>query len=162
MIRYSQHDFPAYTYIPGQTPHPRGDANGHSFGDPEPHVDSFSADDWKASDAFLYGVDLFNAGFYWESHEQWEAIWHAVGRTGPIADYLKGLIKFSAAGVKLLEGRPIGVERHLARAGELFVRVRPHFDTLCGLEIDNLIAASTKSNMHDRSCLEIMLRLDFK
>jgi len=25
--------------------------------------------------AFRYGVDLFNHGFFWEAHEVWEAVW---------------------------------------------------------------------------------------
>jgi hypothetical protein len=161
-MRYSQQDFPSYAYIPGKTPHPRRDAQGHSFGEPEPHVDSFRVDKWYTSTAYLHGIDLFNAGFYWESHEQWEAIWHAVGRAGPVANFLKGLIKLAAAGVKLLEGRPVGVERHLRRACELFAAVRPYHDTLCGLEIDRLaeVAATPEKIelMKNGSSLGIVLQ----
>ena len=39
------------------------------------------------------------------------------------ADFLKGLIKLAAAGVKQLEGRQAGVTRHLSRARELFTTV---------------------------------------
>lgn len=132
MPRLTQLPFPSYTYVPGKTPHPVRDPDGHSFGANEPHVDEFDADRWQECEAFLFGIDLFNGGFYWESHEQWEAVWHAVGRKGAVADFLKGLIKLSAAGVKMLEQREVGVQRHAARAVELFELVGRSHKTLCG------------------------------
>jgi hypothetical protein len=68
---------------------------------------------------FRFGFDLFNAGFYWEAHEAWETVWHAVGRTTPLADRVKGLIRMAAAGVKVLEGQPVGVRSHLTAAERL-------------------------------------------
>jgi len=75
---------------------------------------------WRVSSDYLFGIDLFNHGFYWEAHEIWEQLWIACGRSGQEADFLKGLIKLAAAGVKVREGRPIGVQRHASRARELF------------------------------------------
>jgi len=75
--------------------------------------------DWKSSTEYCFGVDLFNHGFYWEAHEAWEALWHAAGRTGMVADFMKGLIKLAAAGVKAREGNPRGVRRHATRSAEL-------------------------------------------
>lgn len=144
--RWTDFPFPAYTYIPGKTPHPTRESDGHSFGRPEPHVEQFDSSNWIKCPAFLFGIDLFNAGFYWESHEQWEAIWHAVGRTGRLADFLKGLIKLSAAGVKTLEGRPIGVRRHLQRAVELFLAVGEQHDSLCGFAIADIIQKANAAN----------------
>lgn len=46
---------------------------------------------------YLRGIDLFNHGFYWESHEAWEAVWISAGRRGSVADFLKALIKVAAA-----------------------------------------------------------------
>lgn len=62
---------------------------------------------------------LFDRGYYWESHEAWEQVWIALGRTGEAADLVKGLIKLAAAGVKYLEGNLRGAQRHFARAVEL-------------------------------------------
>jgi predicted metal-dependent hydrolase len=78
---------------------------------------------WQASREYLFGCDLFNHGYYWEAHEVWESLWKACGRSGTTADFLKGLIKLAAAGVKHREGRPEGVRRHAARAVELFTEV---------------------------------------
>jgi hypothetical protein len=71
----------------------------------------------------LWGIDLFNAGYYWEAHEPWEAVWHATGRKGSTADFCKALIKLAAAGVKAREGRINGVKRHAERAKQLLESV---------------------------------------
>ncbi|MGE0377664.1 MAG: DUF309 domain-containing protein [Planctomycetaceae bacterium] len=113
--------FPPYTYVPGRAPHPVSDPAGHMYGE---HAEpaELLVDDWPSCRAYLRGIDLFNHGYYWEAHEVWESLWHAAGRTGPTADFLKGLIKLSAAGVKTLEGSPTGRARHARRAAELLRR----------------------------------------
>ena len=138
-MRYSDHPFPPYTYVPGKSPHPRSDASGHSFGEPEPHVSTFDVGKWREPPEYLFGVDLFNAEFYWESHEQWEALWHSVGRRGDVADFLKGLIKLAAANVKRLEGNDSGVQRHADRATQLFAKVCVSHEVLAGLELSRLV-----------------------
>ncbi len=126
-------------------------------------------------DTYLYGIDLFNAQFYWEAHEVWESLWlvarrfdaslselsastgelrsgagweaheaweglcRAAERRGTTARFLKALIKLAAAGVKHLEGKPVGVASHARRAAELWHEVAgpPVF---LGLRIASLIA----------------------
>lgn len=112
-------ELPPYSYVPGQSPHPLSDPRGHSFGRHEPPVAALDEATWRQNETWLYAIDLFNHGYYWEAHEAWEALWHAAGRKGPTADFLKGLIKLAAAGVKAREGRPPGVRRHALRAVEL-------------------------------------------
>ena len=136
--RFTTTPFPPYSYVPGQNPHPTSHVDGHSYGHPDPVVDNFSVEHWNECSTFLFGVDLFNAGFFWESHEQWEAVWNALGRSGSEADFIKALIKLSAAKVKLLEGKPIGVERHARRALELFESVGHEFEQLCGMKVASL------------------------
>jgi predicted metal-dependent hydrolase len=112
--------FPPYTFVPGRTPHPLRDPGGHLFGqtpEPPPPLDTAH---WQNSRAYLYGIDLFNHGYYWEAHEVWEGLWRAAGRTGPTAEFLKGLIKLAAAGVKMRQGQPRGVADHAAGAADLF------------------------------------------
>ncbi|MDQ6742380.1 MAG: DUF309 domain-containing protein [Candidatus Dormibacteraeota bacterium] len=41
------------------------------------------------------GVELFNAGLYWESHEAWEQAWMP-DRKGPDGGFYKGLIQVAA------------------------------------------------------------------
>lgn len=73
---------------------------------------------------------MFNAGYYWEAHEAWEGVWIAAGRQGLVADYVKGLIKLAAAGVKIREGSAVGAQRHLTRAEELFTLTANRLNSL--------------------------------
>lgn len=100
VVRYTDLPFPSYAFVPGQKPHPRKHPQGHSHGTPEPSWTAFAPEDWEASVGFLYGVDLFNAGYWWESHEQWEALWLAVGKTTTQGYFLRGLIQLAAAHLK--------------------------------------------------------------
>jgi len=112
--------FPAYSFVPGRFPHPTSDPAGHSFHTGPARLAPLDPRRWEASEAYLYGIDLFNGQFYWEAHESWEGLWHAAGRKGTTADLLKGLIKLAAAGVKHRQGTPRGVKSHACRAAELF------------------------------------------
>jgi uncharacterized protein len=135
---------PPYTYVPGRSPHPVSDPAGHLFGQtPEPPA-SVDADNWHTNRAYLYGIDLFNHGYYWEAHETWEGLWHLCGRKGTTADFLKGLIKLAAAGVKVREGNPRGIRSHTANAATLFRRTAERLGQTdaryLGLHLDELIA----------------------
>jgi predicted metal-dependent hydrolase len=77
---------------------------------------------WRENREYLHGLDLFNHGYYWEAHEAWESLWHACGRRGTTANFLKGLIQLAAAGVKVREGKRAGVSNHACRAEALFER----------------------------------------
>ena len=90
-----QKTFPPYAYLPGREPHPVRDPTGHSY-----HVEPFpvAAEASLASDIFLWGLDLFNHGYYWEAHEAWEGLWQVADRDGPLRMLFKGLILLSAAG----------------------------------------------------------------
>lgn len=114
--------FPPYTYVPGRAPHPVTDPRGHMYGHRAEAATRATPALAPDDRALLRGIDLFNAGYYWEAHEAWEGAWHAVGRAGAAGDWLKGLIKLAAAGVKAYEGRLEGVRRHAARGAELFAR----------------------------------------
>jgi hypothetical protein len=112
--------FPPYAYVPGLFPHPVSDPRGHSFGVKPVRRDPLDSDHWRLCRPYLYGVDLFNHGYYWEAHEVWEGLWHACGRSGQTGRFLKGLIKLAAAGVKVRQGIPRGVKNHALRAVDLF------------------------------------------
>ena len=132
---------PPYSYVTGKFPHPTRDAAGHSFGQPPDDPPPLDPAEWSRSRNYLLGCDLFNHGYYWEAHESWEAVWKACGRRGMAADFLKGLIKLAAAGVKAREGRSAGIVRHGARAAELFRSVRSQVSgtRYLGIDIGELI-----------------------
>jgi uncharacterized protein len=110
---------PPYTYVPGGPwPHPNRAKDAASNRGTEPPADP--AD----SRLFRRGIELFDAGYYWEAHEAWEVLWHAAGRRGATADVLRGLIKLAAAGIKVRERREPGVRTHARRAAECFGAAR--------------------------------------
>jgi predicted metal-dependent hydrolase len=74
---------------------------------------------WLSSDAFLWGLDLFNHGYYWEAHEAWEGLWQVADRDDPLRTLFKGLILLSAAGVKIRERKNAAAARHAMRAAAL-------------------------------------------
>lgn len=108
--------FPSYAYLPGRFPHPVRHPLGHSY-DPAPasSLDEISSD----PEALLWGMDLFNHGFYWEAHEAWEPLWRAADQGSANRAVLKGLILTAAAGVKRREGKAIAAGRHGQRAAAL-------------------------------------------
>jgi predicted metal-dependent hydrolase len=132
-------ELPPYSYVPGHDlPHPVNDPAGHLFAARdsahEPPISATVLADLPttlhsrrralaaalaANSRWLYALDLYNAGFYWEAHEVWEGFWNALGRTTPEAQFVQGLIHLAAAAVKIREGKPVGVARHRKRARDL-------------------------------------------
>jgi hypothetical protein len=131
--------FPHYAYIPGRFPHPTADPAGHSFGIIPVLPSRVEPGEWQDCRPYLYGIDLFNAGYFWESHVAWESLWMACGRQGVVADFLKGLIHLAAAGVKALEGKPEGVKSHSSRAAELWRTLEPGHASFMGFPVGELI-----------------------
>jgi uncharacterized protein len=125
--------WPAYAFIPGGPwPHP---GHGAVEQDKGAGLDSGR----KESARFRRGLDLFQAGYYWEAHEVWEELWHAQGRRGPAADVYKALIKLAAAGVKVRQRQPHGVIVHATRAAALFAAVaREQGASFLGLDLARL------------------------
>lgn len=143
-------DFPAYGYVPGHWPHPENDPEGHSFDEEEPLVNPLDPDDWKNCPDYLFGLDLFNFGYYWEAHESWEQLWHAAGRSGPTADFLRAMIKFAAAGVKVRQGNSRGIERHASSAINEFQQLTQRIDDprFCGFSLDQLQSYGERIRNH--------------
>lgn len=102
--RYSSIPFPTYRYVPGRFPHPRRHPDGHLYGHPEPKVTEFSASTWAVSEIYLYGVDLFNFAYWWECHEQWEAIWKFTGPESYEGRFLQGMVQVAAANLRNFMG----------------------------------------------------------
>lgn len=149
--RLTSRPLPPYSYVPGMWPHPQSDPAGHSYGHRDEPPEPLTEENWQANPALRWAIDLFNHGYYWEAHEAWESLWHAAGQRGETADFLKGLIKFAAAGVKAREGNATGVRRHAVRASEL---LSPFHGTVqFGLCVDELLAAAAEI---DRDALSLV------
>jgi hypothetical protein len=130
---------PPYAYVAGQHPHPIRDPRGHSFGIKPDNPEPPDPQRWQACSPYLYGIDLFNHGYYWEAHEVWEELWRACGRSGPAGTFLKALIGLAAAGFKVRVGNLQGVRRHAQRAARLFhetaMVIGPHGPSYMGLDL---------------------------
>lgn len=114
--------FPSYVFIPGINAHPKKEG-GHMEGQSDPVTVPIDLNQPQDNKFLRYSLDLFNYGYFWESHVYFEALWNAHGRTGNISDFLKGMIKLGAAGVKLQINQPVNAKVHFLRARELFVSV---------------------------------------
>jgi predicted metal-dependent hydrolase len=139
--------FPSYAYVPGRLPHPVSDPAGHSFHAPRQRPAPVDPNNWMTSREYLYGIDLFNHGYYWEAHEVWEGLWHACGRKGVTGDFLKGLIRLAAAGVKAREGKPEGIRSHAGKARQLFEQVAAQLEApaprYLGFPLADLLAVAS-------------------
>ncbi len=141
-------ELPKYTYIPGAgLPHPFRDPRGHSHNRKSPAPLALEADTWAENRSYLWAIDLFNLGYYWEAHEEWERLLRSTGNETTCGRYLKGLIKLAAAGVKVRENSLHGVRRHAASAGEVFADVAAEVsgEFLCGLEFTKLQYAADRA-----------------
>lgn len=129
---------PPYVFIPGVNAHPEK-AGGYMHGK-KLMSDSINQARPLSNQYFCYALDLFNQGFYWESHVYFEVLWNMHGRQGAIADFLKALIKLGAAGVKFKLEQNAAATGHLARALELFESVKhTHGEEILGFELEALI-----------------------
>lgn len=143
--RLTTKPFPPYIFIPGKNPHPKK-AGGHMEGMPDPVVPQLEPDHPEKSETLRFSIDLYNHGYFWESHVYFEALWNAHGRHGKIADFLKAMIKLGAGGVKIQLGEMKNARDHFNRALELFETLE--VDSFLGfdvVEIEALIEDSIES-----------------
>lgn len=104
--------FPPYAFLPGSNPHPTRDPEGHSFSEVEgPESTHLPASEWRENADYLFGCDLYNAGYLWEAHEAWEDIWHPSKHDEVQANFLQGLIQCTAASLKIPMGQPDGLAK---------------------------------------------------
>lgn len=78
-------------------------------------VGAWSAEDWPTLEPWLYAVDLFNHGYWWECHEVLETLWHAAHRTTPRARFVQGVIHVAAAYLNRLRGHRTTARRQAER-----------------------------------------------
>lgn len=126
--------FPPYRHIPGATPHPRKHPQGHSYKTEEYAGPCLTEENWRQNEAYLYGVDLFNHGYWWEAHEAWEGLWRLAAKESRCRVYLQGLIQTAAALIKRREGNRRGVAKLWAQAREKLVRAGGQAPIYMGLD----------------------------
>ena len=71
-------------------------------------------------------LNLFNYGYYWETHQAFEDLWHVSGRKGTTALFLQTLIHLAAAGVKARNDQVTAMQNHGKRALDLLHEILLH------------------------------------
>ena len=130
VARYSHIPFPPYRFVLGETPHPTEDPAGYSYGKAPVQLKDFAPADCRTNEEYLYGVDLFNHGYWWEAHEAWEGLWGLVPGGDATSNFLQGLIKLSAAFLKWHMHERKGVQTLFNGAMKLLSQAaaeEPHF-----------------------------------
>ncbi|MCF6266113.1 MAG: DUF309 domain-containing protein [Desulfuromusa sp.] len=97
---YTKRPLPGYRHLPFQNAHPFLDAEGHSYGEKLSPPDSFSVENWWNCEDYLYSIDLFNHGFWWEAHERLKHVSISAGRESETGQFVQGLIQIAAALLK--------------------------------------------------------------
>lgn len=132
--------FPPYRYVPGLNPHPVTHPEGHAYGRTEvaPFV---PPERWRENEAYLFAVDLYHQGYFWEAHEAWENVWKTVERDCIQGYFLRGLIQNSAAQLKAHCGVPRGVRTLSMRVGGFLATVAQATDTerFMGVDVADLL-----------------------
>ncbi|MEJ0052075.1 MAG: DUF309 domain-containing protein [Methylovirgula sp.] len=144
--------FPPYAYLPGMQPHPVRDPAGHSY-----QVESLVfAEASLNSDVFLWGLDLFNHGYYWEAHEAWEGLWKVAYRGDPLRILFKGLILLSATGVKIRADKHAAAVHHAGHAAEQLRRLTPDsaFERALGMSPSTL-AENAEAAVRNSTALQV-------
>ena len=90
----------------------------------EPEMSPEDLDDFKR------GIDLFNAGEFWESHEAWEFIWKR--HKEPSRIFFQGLIQLAASHHQLQRGIYHGVVKHYNNA---YLKLAQFPDAFLGIDV---------------------------
>lgn len=157
--RYTSRPLPDYRHLPGATPHPTRHPSGHSFGGgAATDLPDLNRTDWRDCEDYLYGIDLFNQGYWWECHEVLEGLWFAAGRRTPVGHALQAVIQCAAAHLKMTARHPLG-------AGRLYAHSLRHLaqseSAILGLDLDAMLQ-DTHAFLNRQSASGAQLVLDFR
>ena len=138
--RLSTDPLPRYRFVPGKSPHPRRDRQGHSYGRPEPRADRAEAPAWNRSRTYLFGIDLYNLGYFWESHEAFEALWNAAASASVEKQFFQAIIQIAASNLKFFMGAG-GAGRALSERALAKLSGVP--DEFMGIDVAALLRAAS-------------------
>jgi len=122
---------PAQPHVPGRGADPRA---GQGWVEP------------AVEERFAYACDLFEAGFYWEAHEVWEARWAELPEATVAARYQQALLLVAASLHKHEVGEPEGADQLLVQARRVFRGVTARRgDVVAGLDVAALLGATEQA-----------------
>lgn len=116
-------------------------------------------DAWRSLVPYLYGVDLYNHGYWWECHEVLEALWHAAGRKNPQARFIQGLIHLAASNLNWHRGHDAAARRQANRGIERVASQSGR--TYMGIGVDDLVER-VRASIEGDTWNPPPIRLDFE
>lgn len=108
--------FPPYSFVPGHFPHPVRSPEGHSYRTRHDFGPAPTPENWQDHPHYLFVLQLFNRGYYWEAHEGLEHWWKVCPLTDWRRPFFQSILHLAAAGVKARQGQPGGVHSHGTKA----------------------------------------------
>jgi hypothetical protein len=134
-------EFPPYRFLPGVHPHPQLDPAGHSYAQRSRHEShpDWSIEAWATLSEWLWGVDLFNAFYFWEAHEAWEVLWAGKPRESAPGQLLQGLIQVAAALLKIRLASLAGAASLSQTGVERIRRAAAERQNMLGLDLHRVI-----------------------
>lgn len=85
---------------------------------------------------YLRGVEYFNRGEYFDSHEVWEELW--ISETGEDRRFYQGLIQAAVALYHLENGNAVGSQKLVDSSAAYLQGYRPEHH---GLDVDRFLAS---------------------
>ena len=134
--RYSKRNLPAYRHLPFWNPNPFHDRDGHSYGEKLSPPQSFNVETWWDCDDYLYSVDLFNNGFWWEAHVYFKQLCLAAGQNSQPGRFILGLVLIAAAMLNYYLAEPESAA-DLAQLG--LDKLQSAEDDYLGIDVNALI-----------------------
>lgn len=135
--RYTELDLPQWRYLPGRVAAADSArlepvlATVDQGGDPQT-VQKLTA--------FLFGVDLYNAGFFWEAHEVWEPVWMSLPPNSRERIACQALIQAANGCLKLGIGRSAAFAKLAAEVARLVRDAASQGGLVAGIALDRWAA----------------------
>ncbi len=123
---------------------------------PDPKPSAFQPEDWHQSEEYLYGIDLYNFAYWWECHEVFEGLWHAVGHDTEQGNFFQALIQLAAANLKLFTGNHQAAGK-LLTSGMFRLQITPGL--YMGIDVAGL-KENLQQHMADSDFRAPLIRLD--
>ena len=144
----SETPLPDYKHLPGKNARP-DDGLLESIA----HSASAVTDDasYRSNVAWLYGIRLFNNGFYWEAHEVLEAVWNNAAPNSREKHLVQGVIQMANAQLKASLEQTKAADRLQKLAAECITRAYTggNGNSGCGTNVSaNLLLGLESSQMH--------------
>ncbi len=99
---------------------------------------------WAQNEDYLFGIDLYHAGCFWEAHEVWEGIWRLEQPGSPEAHFYQGLIQLAAALLKARAGQWRGVRRLSEKSRAHLEQTAEAYASHMGLNLRGLLEAQAQ------------------